>query len=113
MSDLGILTLDVFVQFKRKITPILICCEADKEHAQVLADRMNVAAQQVRAGGLPARVEVNDLIPAGFAFFKPPKYSPDGTWPIPEHEQFTIVRLYPKPEQEGATSEEVQGDEAG
>ncbi len=94
MSDLGVLTLDTWVQMKRRYTPILIVCAADQGPAQTLADRMNEAQQQVGTGGLPARVEVNDLIPAGFAFFKPPKYSPDGTWPIPEHEHFKIVRLY-------------------
>ncbi len=104
------LTLDTWVQFKRRFTPILICCEADRETTQAVADRMNVAAQQMRTGGLRVVVEVNELIPAGFAFFKPPKYSADGTWPVAEHEQFKIVRLTPKQEQEQASAK-VQGDE--
>lgn len=101
------LTLDVWVKFKRKLTPILICCAADEYACKVLAERMNVAQTQLGTGGLAVLVEVNDLIPAGFAFFKPPKYSPEGTWPLPEHEQFKIVRLYPKEQ----ASAEVQGDE--
>ena len=103
----GVLTLDTWVQFKRKYTPILICCAADEYACKVLAERMNVVQTQLGTGGLAVLVEVNDLIPAGFAFFKPPKYSADGTWPLPEHEQFKIVRLYPKEQ----ASAEVQGDE--
>lgn len=97
MSGLGeALTLDAWVQMKRRYTPILICCEADRGATEALADRMNDAAMLVRPGGLLVRVEVNDLLPAGFALFKPPMYSSPGTWPLPEREQFTVVRLYPE-----------------
>lgn len=94
MSDEQVLTLDAWVQMKRRYTPILICREADRAATQVLADRMNEATRQVGTGGLPVQVEVNAMIPAGLALFKPPQYS--RAWPLPDHEGITLVKLYPQ-----------------
>lgn len=86
MSDYDTLTLEKLIAFKRRITPLFIC------HPDDLADLRERTARAREV--LPTLdYETNDLMPRGVAMFKPPMFSPLGTWPLPREEQLAIYDL--------------------